>query len=316
MKRKIVNVGSMIIDFACYAPSLPVAGETTLGDSSKLGPGGKGSNQGTASHRAGGDVRMVGKIGNDALATIITEHYIREGMSLAHVTRSEKSDTGVALIEIDTKTAQNRIIVVKGANADLSAADVREAEADFADAGVCMTQLETSLESILECKNLAKKHGRIFLMNPAPFQAIPDGLFDGIDYLTPNETETEFFTGVPVTNQESAKKAAEKLLTFGVKNVVLTLGENGVYYYNGQEELMIPPPKVTPVDTTGAGDAFNGGLAVALTEEFPIDVALKFANCVGALSVTKPGSSPSMPTRTEVEALLTQCYGIKLKIEN
>lgn len=312
MKRKIVNVGSMIIDFACYAPSLPVAGETTLGDSSKLGPGGKGSNQGTASHRAGGDVRMVGKIGNDALAAIITEHYTREGMSLAHISRSETTNTGVALIEIDTKSAQNRIIVVKGANAKLTAADVQKAEADFVDALVCMTQLETSLESILECKTLAIKHQRTFLMNPAPFQTIPDGLFDGIDYLTPNETETEFFTGVPVTNQESAKNAAEKLLTLGVKNVVLTLGDKGVYYYNGKDELMIPPPTVTPVDTTGAGDAFNGGLAVALTEQLPIDVALKFANCVGALSVTKPGSSPSMPMRAEVETMLADFYGIKM----
>lgn len=313
MKRKIVNVGSFIIDFACYAPSLPVAGETTLGDRSKLGPGGKGSNQGTASHRAGGDVRMVGKIGNDALSTIITDHYNNEGMSLAHVTRSETADTGVALIEIDTKSAQNRIIVVKGANDDLTVADVRAAENDFADAGIVMTQLETSLESILECKRLALQHGRTFLMNPAPFQSIPDGLFDGIDYLTPNETETEFFTGVPVTDQKSAKKAAAELLKQGVKKVVLTLGEMGVFYYDGEDELLVPPPKVTAVDTTGAGDALNGGLAVALAEEMPIDTALKFANAVAALSVTKPGSSPSMPSRAEALKTMREFYGIEIE---
>ena len=310
MKKKIVNVGSMIIDFACYAPSLPVAGETSLGDRSKLGPGGKGSNQGTASHRAGGDVRMVGKIGRDALSAILIDHYNREGMSLAHVSRSEKADTGVALIEIDTKNAQNRIIVVKGANDDLTAHDVAAAESDFAYAGVVMTQLEISLESILECKRLAQKHGRIFLMNPAPFQQIPDGLFAGIDYLTPNETETEFFTGIAVTDELSAKKAAAELIRQGVKNVVLTLGSTGVFYYDGETSLLVPPPKVTPLDTTGAGDALNGGLAVALAEEMPIDTALKFANSVAALSVTRPGSSPAMPQRAEALALMKEFYGV------
>lgn len=310
--KKIINVGSFIIDFACFANSLPVAGETTLGARSKLGAGGKGSNQATASHRSGGDVRMIGKIGTDFLAKIITDHYTREGMNQEYIKVSEKADTGVALIEIDNSCGQNRIIVVKGANDDLTAQDVQSAEKDFQDCEVVMTQLETSLASILECKRLAQKHHRLFLMNPAPFQDIPTGLFDGIDYLTPNETETEFFTGVPVTDKGSARVASEKLLAMGVKKVVLTLGENGVYYFDGQEELMVPPPKVAAIDTTGAGDALNGGLAVALAEQMPIETVLQFANCVGALSVTRAGSSPSMPQREETEKILKEFYGVTL----
>ncbi|MDO4586760.1 MAG: ribokinase [Planctomycetia bacterium] len=310
--KKIINVGSFIIDFACYANSLPIAGETTLGLRSKLGAGGKGSNQATASHRSGGDVRMIGKIGTDSLAKIITDHYEQEGMSQEYIKISQTNDTGVALIEIDTKSGQNRIIVVKGANADLTIEDVQSAEKDFQDCEIVMTQLETSAESILECKKLAQKYHRTFLMNPAPFQDIPQGLFDGIDYLTPNETETEFFTGIPVNDQSSARKASEKLLSMGVKKVVLTLGEHGVYYFDGSMELLVPPPKVTAVDTTGAGDALNGGLAVALAEQMPIEVALKFANCVGALSVTKAGSSPAMPFRSETEKLLYDFYQVKL----
>ena len=308
---KIMVVGSLIVDIAAYTPHFPVKGETALGKRLKFGPGGKGNNQATAASRAGGDVCMVSKTGKDFLQSIMNEHYKNEGMTTKYIYVDENAGTGSAIIEIDDN-GDNRIVVIKDANEKLTAAEVDNSEEEFKNADVLIMQLETSMESILEGKKLAIKHGVPIILNPAPFQEIPEGLFKDIDYLTPNETEAEFFTGISVETEVDAAKAAEKLHEMGVKNVIITLGKRGVFFSGNGKQILVPTTDLKPVDTTGAGDAFNGGFAVAVAEKMDTETALKFANCVASISVTRNGSAPSMPNRQEVEELLERFYKIKL----
>jgi len=310
--RKIIGAGSLIVDIAGYASRLPVDGETVLGQTLRLGPGGKGNNQMTAAHRAGAEAIIIGRVGADSLGDIMLRHYADEGMSTRYVKVSGKSETGSALIEVNTQSAQNRIIIIKGACDEITAAEVTEAEQDFAACDLVLTQLETSMESVLECKRLARECKKPFMLNPAPFQKIPDGLFAGIDYITPNETEAEFFTGIHISSMSDAGKSAKKFISLGVENVVITLGRNGAFYSNGSTSLAVPGIEVKALDTTGAGDAFNGGLATALAEGCDIETALKFANCAGALSTTKRGTANAMPRRAEIVEFLKQNYGINL----
>ena len=309
---KIVGVGSLIVDIAAFTDHFPVAGETTLGKTLRFGPGGKGNNQMTAAHRAGTEAVIIGRVGKDRLGDLMLAHYRSEGMTAKYIKVSETSETGSALIEVETGSGQNRIIIVKGACAEITAADVREAESEFASCDLVVTQLETGIESIMECKRLAEKHHKPFLLNPAPFQDVPPELFAGTDWVTPNETEVEFFTGIPVRDRASAVAAADELLRRGVKHAVITLGKNGVFYSDGSREILLPCVKVDTVDTTGAGDAFNGAFAAALTEKTEIGTALKFANCAGALSTTKHGTAPAMPGRAEILRCLKANYDISL----
>ena len=309
---KIIGPGSLIVDVTGFAPHLPVAGETVKGSTLRFGPGGKGSNQMTAAHRAGAEVKIISQRGDDTLGQILKKHYDTEGMSEEYVTVDPEGETGSALIEIDESDAQNRIIVIFAANELVTGESVRAAEKDFADADAVLTQFETTVDAVLATKELAKKYGKPFILNPAPFINVPKSLFDGVDYVTPNETEAEMFTGVRVDTVEDCRRAAEKFFEMGVKNVIITLGVRGVYYTDGKRELTVPAVKVKAVETTGAGDAFNGGLATAIAEGLPIDVALRFATCTSAISVTRLGSSPSMPYRHEIVALLEKEFGIKL----
>lgn len=304
---KIVGVGSMIIDYTAYAPHFPREGETVLGSEIVLGPGGKGSNQMTAAHRAGAEAINISAVGDDFASEIMLRHYDNEKMNKDYIKVVKGGQTGGAMIEVDAD-GRNAIVVVKGANDDILKEDVYKAEEEFKTADVVLTQLETSMESIFACKELAKKYNKPFILNPAPFQEIPDALLDGIDYLTPNETEAEFFSGVAIKTTEDASRAADKLLSMGVKNVIITLGKSGAYFKNAEKELYIEGIIVDAVDTTGAGDAFNGGLAAAIATGLPMDKALRFANCVGALSVTKRGSSPSMPYADEIKEYMKKYY--------
>jgi ribokinase len=306
---KIVGPGSLNVDITGYAKRLPVGGETMFGEDVRMGPGGKGGNQMCAAHRAGAEVVMVSRIGTDALAHVITEHYASEGMSTARITVSETAPTGSAIILVETETAQNRIIVVAGANEEVGAADVEAAEEDFASADAILAQLETGMSSVEAAKAMAVKYGKPFILNPAPYKPVDPSLFDGVDYLTPNETEAEFYTGITVNSVEDARRAAEKLLAMGVKRAIITMGSRGSYYFDGENELHIPVIPVKAVDSTGAGDAFNGGLATAVAEGMsPMD-AMRFATCVATLSVTKEGAASSMPTRAEVLELFKKTFG-------
>lgn len=309
---KIIGPGSLIVDVTAFAPHLPVAGETVKGTTLRFGPGGKGSNQLTAAHRAGSQVMIVSRRGDDFLGTILKKHYDTEGMTEKYVVIDPQGETGSALIEIDEADAQNRIIVIFAANEQVGRAEVLAAEADFADCDAVLTQFETSTEAVLAAKELAQKYHKPFILNPAPYVDVPLSLFDGVDYVTPNETEAEQFTGIPVETDEDCRKAAEKFLELGVKNVIITLGCRGAYFYNGQQEIRVPSLKVKAVETTGAGDAFNGGLSTAIAEGLPMETALQFATCTAAISVTRLGSSPSMPYRHEILELLEKEFGVKL----
>ena len=175
-----------------------------------------------------------------------------------------------------------------------------------------LTQFETTVEAVLASKELAGKYGKPFILNPAPYVPVPEGLFDGVDYVTPNETEAEQFTGVKVDTVEDCRLAAAKFFEMGVKNVIITLGVRGAFFTDGQNEILVPSLKVKAVETTGAGDAFNGGLATAIAEGMPMETALKFATCTAALSVTRLGSSQSMPRREETAALMEREFGITI----
>ena len=309
---KIIGPGSLIVDVTGFAPHLPVAGETTKGSTLRFGPGGKGSNQMTAAHRAGSDVRIISCRGDDVLGQILKKHYETEGMSEQYVKIDPAAETASALIEIDESDAQNRIIVIFAANEQVGRENVYAAEADFADCNAVLTQFETTTEAVLAAKELAHKYNKPFILNPAPYIPVPLSLFDGVDYVTPNETEAEQFTGIKVDTVADCRAAAQKFFEMGVKNVIITLGVRGAFYTNGKEELLVPSIKVKAVETTGAGDAFNGGLATAIAEGLPMEKALQFATCTAAISVTRFGSSPSMPYRHEIVALMEKEFGTTL----
>ena len=309
---KIIGPGSVIVDVTGFAPHLPVAGETVKGSTLRFGPGGKGSNQMTAAHRAGSTVQIISRRGDDVLGQILKKHYETEGMSEKYVVVDPAAETASALIEIDESDAQNRIIVILAANEQVVRDSVYAAEEDFKDADAVLTQFETTTEAVMAAKELAKKYGKPFILNPAPFIPVPDEVFDGVDYVTPNETEAEQFTGIKVDTVEDCRLAAKKFFEMGVKNVVITLGVRGAYFTDGEREIVVPSVKVKAVETTGAGDAFNGGLATAIAEGLPMETALQFATCTAALSVTRLGSSQSMPRREEIIALMEKAFGVEI----
>lgn len=309
---KIIGPGSVIVDVTGFAPHLPVAGETVKGSTLRFGPGGKGSNQMTAAHRAGSTVQIISRRGDDVLGQILKKHYETEGMSEKYVVVDPAAETASALIEIDESDAQNRIIVILAANEQVVRESVFAAEEDFKDADAVLTQFETTTEAVLAAKELAHKYGKPFILNPAPFVPVPAEIFDGVDYVTPNETEAEQFTGIKVDTVEDCRLAAKKFFEMGVRNVVITLGVRGAFFTDGKREILVPSIKVKAVETTGAGDAFNGGLATAIAEDLPMETALQFATCTAAISVTRYGSSPSMPYRHEIAALMEKEFGVKL----
>ncbi len=311
-QAKIIGPGSLNVDVTGYAPRLPVAGETLKGRTIQFSPGGKGNNQMTAAHRAGAEVLILGCRGTDTLGQLMGAHYATEGMSEKYVVIDPEVDTASALIEIDETDGQNRILVMLATNERVDRARVYAAEADFADADVVLTQFETTTDTVRAAKELANRYGKPFILNPAPYVAVPAELFDGIDYVTPNETEAEAFTGVKIETLEDCRAAAKVFFEMGVKNVIITLGVRGVFYTDGVREVTVPAIRLKAVNTTGAGDAFNGALATAIGEGLDIETALKFATCTSAISVTREGAATSMPTRAEIEALLKQEFGIQL----
>ena len=309
---KVIGPGSRVGDVTGFAPHLPVAGETTKGSTLRFGPGGKGNNQLTAAHRAGAEAKIISRRGDDFLGQIMKKHYTSEGMSEEYIVVDPDGETGSALIEIDEGSAQNRIIVILAANEQVTRENVLAAEKDFADCDAVLAQFETTVEAVLASKELAHKYGKPFILNPAPYIDVPAEVFDGVDYVTPNETEAEQFTGIAVDSVDDCRRAAQKFFEMGVKNVIITLGVRGAYYTDGKTEMVVPAIKVKAVETTGAGDAFNGGLSTAIAEGLPMDTALRFATCTSAISVTRLGSAPSMPYRHEILALLEKEFGITL----
>lgn len=307
---KVIGPGSCNVDLTGYAAHLPVAGETAVGDLIRTSPGGKGSNQMVAAHMSGSEALLIAKIGDDALSNCLHDFYGSRKFPQKYVKVCEGANTGTAIIEIDKTDAQNRILIIRGANLMLDGDDVKAAEADFADADVVLTQLETGDEPIMAAAELAKKYNKPFILNPAPYRALSYELLSMVDYITPNETEAGYLTGIEINSVDDAKLAAKKLMEMGVGKVIITLGVNGAYYTDGKCEIHVPGIKVKAIETTGAGDAFNGGFATAIGEGMDVEKALKFANCTAAISVTRLGAAESMPNRDEIDAFMKEKYGI------
>ncbi len=306
---RIVGPASLNVDITGYAPRLPKAGETVPGRTLEFSPGGKGNNQMTAAHRAGAEVFAIGCRGEDMQGQILHRHYATEGMSEAYIRVDPFLDTATALIEIDERDGQNRIMVILAANRQVDRTAVLQAEAAIAEADVVLTQLETTTEAVMAAKELAQKHKKFFILNPAPYVPLPKEIWDGISLITPNETEAEAFTGVHVESVEDCRQAAACFRAMGVRSVAITLGCRGVYYTDGEMELTVPAISVRAINTTGAGDAFNGALATAIGEGQSMAHALRFATATAALSVTRPGAAASMPMRPEIEKLMQTAFG-------
>ena len=301
---KIVCFGSFVVDLTSRSGHLPVPGETVIGSSFQMGPGGKGSNQSVAAHRAGGNVITMTKVGNDIFGKMALDFYQSEGMNTEYVFIDEAVETGTALIMVDQNTAQNCILVVNGASGNFTDADIEKARPVIEKADVLLLQLEINLDALYKVIDIAHDAGVRIVLNTAPVQKINTEVFAKVDTVTPNEVEAGIITGVEVKDQQSAEKAAEVFFSWGVRNVVITMGKAGAFVMNAEKKAFIKSIQVDAIDTTGAGDAFNGAFATALAEGKDIFEAAGFANAAGALSVTKSGTAPAMPHRANIEDLL------------
>lgn len=304
MKKRVTVFGSFVVDLMGRTPHLPVPGETVKGSMFKMGPGGKGFNQGVAAHKAGADVTMVTKLGKDTFGQVALDAMKDLNMSSDRVFITEESETGIALILVDQNTSQNEILVVSGACNTITDEEVESISDVLEQSEYLLTQLETNLSSIEKVIDIAYKNGVKVILNTAPVQPIPDEMLSKVNLITPNEVEAEILTGICVDSKEAADKAAEWFFNRGVQNVIITLGGRGVYVSSEGKSEIIPAYKVDAVDTTGAGDAFNGGLLAALSEGKNIWDAVTFANALAALSVQRLGTTPAMPTREEIDQFL------------
>lgn len=307
MSQKFVTVmGSFVADMAFRTEKLPAWGETYMGREFRLGPGGKGSNQAVAAARAGARVSFISKLGRDSLGDIARQTYREEGIDTRHLLETGVA-TGAAAIILDANSGENAIIVVPGACFALTPEEVEQARDLIAASAVFLTQLELALPTVGFGLELAHALGVTTILNPAPGCALPEEIYPNCDYITPNESEAEVLTGIRVTSLADAERAADALLARGVGTAVITLGAQGALVRNAKLREHVPAVDAGPVlETTGAGDAFNGGLAVALSEGREIVEAVRFGCAVAGISVTRAGTAPSMPHRDEVDRLLVQ----------
>ena len=299
MAAKIVVAGSFNADLVTYMARMPKPGETVHGDRFMTGAGGKGSNQAVAAARLGAEVTFIGRVGNDVFANLAYEIWDAEGINRDFVGQDDHHATGVAPILVDS-SGENMIVVVLGANSRVQAADIDAARERIAAADVLIAQLEINLDMVAYALRTAKELGVTTILNPAPAAAVPTETVALADYLTPNETELEALSG----GAADVENAARGLMSRPDQTAVVTLGAQGAQIVSADASETVPTFEVDVVDTTGAGDAFNGGLAVALAEGRALNDAVRFANAAAALSVTKPGAAPSTPYRADVDALL------------
>ena len=304
MIARVTVVGSLNMDLIARSPRIPRPGETIIGGDFHTAPGGKGANQAVAAARLGARVSMIGRVGRDAFAGPLLDNLSAAGVDHTFVIQDSEAATGVALIVVDD-AGENSIVVASGANMRLSPADVDGAEAVIADADALLLQLESPLKTVIRAAEVARAHGVTVILNPAPARSLPAELLAMVDVLIPNESETSLLTGLPVSNQAEAETAATALRELGVGTVILTLGERGALLAREEEAEQVPAFEVTPVDTTAAGDAFVGGFTVAMAGGQPLAEAVRWGNAAGALATTKLGAQPSLPTRQDLEALLT-----------
>jgi ribokinase len=301
---RVLVVGSANTDMVLRVPRIPRPGETVLGGSFAMSGGGKGANQAVAAARAGSRVTFVARVGDDVFGERALAGFAADGIDTRFALRTEGAASGVALINVDER-GENSIAVASGANERLSVADIDAAAEAFAAADVVLLQLESPLETVEAAVRKAGESGKTVILNPAPARPLDERLLAGVSVLTPNETEAELLAGTAVRDDDGIRSAAARLRARGPGTVVVTLGERGLYALAPEFEGFLPAFRVEAVDTTAAGDVFNGVLAVALAERRPLAEALRFALAAAALSVTRPGAQPSAPARAEIEKFLT-----------
>ncbi len=301
----IVVVGSSNTDMVVKTKNIPAVGETVTGGDFVMAAGGKGANQAVAAARLGAAVTFVAKVGEDMFGDRAIEGYRAEGINADYILRDPENATGVALILVD-EHGENLISVASGANHALTIEEVEQAAEQIQAADILMLQLETPLDVISRAAELAADAGVSVILDPAPApdSPLPSSLLGHVTYITPNETEAQRLTGVAVDDESSARQAAQKLLERGARSVVVTLGAKGSLVV-GDETLFVPAQRVEALDSTAAGDAFNGGLAVALAQGETLSEAVRQASLVGAVSVTRMGAQPSLPTREQIRTFET-----------
>ena len=294
----ITVLGIFVADISFSGNKLPSMGETILGDSYNVGPGGKGCNQAIAISRLGGKVNFISKLGDDDYGKLAINKLKKDNIDTSNIIISNKHKTGVAGIHVDKNTGKNAITVVRGAPSSLTKKEINTNL--FKQSKIFLTQLEIPIEVTLHCLKAAKEYGLINILNPAPACELSNDFFKLVDYFTPNETEAEFYTGVKIKNENDAKVSAKKLIEMGIKKVIITLGEKGLLYSDGNEEIYMKATADKAVDTTGAGDAFNGGFSFALLKGKKIKECLEIANKVAGASTTKLGAGDSMPILKDI----------------
>ena len=297
--KRIVVVGSSNTDMVVKSNHLPVPGETVLGGTFQMIPGGKGANQAVAAAALEGEVSLIAKVGNDLFGQDAKEGFLKKGIDITHVKVDENTPSGVALIMVDDQ-GENCISVALGANNELSPEDIDHSEGLIRDAAFLLIQLETPISTVDKTISLAKEHATTVVLNPAPAQNLSDEILRKIHIITPNETEAKILTGIEVNDLSSARKAAKTLKNKGIPIVIITMGSTGAYVMSDDHDELIPGIQVEAIDTTAAGDTFNGALTVALSEHMELREAIKFANAAAAISVTKLGDQTSAPTRDEL----------------
>ena len=299
----VLVFGSLNLDLVTYADKLPAIGETIVGEKLLKFPGGKGLNQAIAARRAGSDVLMVGSIGNDADGDYLFDILKSENIDPKFITKTSEQ-TGIAVIEV-SKSAENRIIIIAGANSKTRFSN--EVLTSSPSVTVSLAQLETPIAEVAKFIHESKAAGKITILNPAPIQKLDQQLLQDTDYLIANETEASFLIGSAVEHlsKDEAMTIARQLQKNGSKKVIITLGEQGSVYLDQEKELFTPAYKVKAVDTTAAGDAFCGAFATAISENKPVEYAVKFASAAGGLAATKAGAVPSLPTQQEILSMFT-----------
>lgn len=305
MKRSIVVVGSSNTDMILKLERIPRPGETLLGGVFHMVQGGKGANQAVAASKCGGEVSFVAKVGNDSFGTSAMSGLKESGIDTGNILRDGKESSGIALIFVDTK-GENAIGVAPGSNANLSVKDIQSVDERIARAKILLLQLEIPLETIQAAVNIAYQHNVDIILNPAPSQRLPKELLQKITILTPNVTEAEHLTGIAIKTENDLHRCAQNLLESGVRNVIITLGIKGAFIATKTIREIIPSFKVEAIDSTAAGDVFNGALAVELSNGQDLKDAVRFANAAAAISVTRLGAQTSIPSRDEVEKMLSK----------
>ena len=302
---KIAVVGSSNMDLVVKSKRIPAVGETILGGDFIMVPGGKGANQAVAAAKLGAEVYFIAKLGDDVFAEQSLDNFKKETVNTKHVIQTSEAPSGVALIMVDDE-GNNLIVVAPGANQTLLPADIKRAESDIASCGAVVAQLEVPLETIEFAAKMANDLKVPFVLDPAPARELGPELLRMVDVLTPNETEAQILTGIEVTDEESARAASKSLLERDIKAVILTLGGKGFLLADNEGARYVSAQKVDAVDSTAAGDAFTGSLAVGIAENKGLLDAALFANYVAALSVTKMGAQSSMPTLQEVKSFMNR----------